>query len=372
VPGIIEPGIIIRDLPALKLFVAMSGGVDSSVAALLLKRAGHEVIGVHLRTGVQGGPGDASGKPRCCGADEADDARRTAALLGIPFYVQNAESDFGGIIADFVDSYARGETPNPCVACNSRVKFGSLLARARALGAEGVATGHYARRVEHRGRPAIARGRDAGKDQSYVLYRLTPEEAAHAWFPLGELTKREVRALAREAGLPAADKPESQEICFVPSGDYRDLLRERRPSSFEPGEIVDGDGRRLGRHEGIAGFTVGQRRGLGLGTPEPAYVLALEPESRRVVVGPKQALGVRSARLRAPLFHGFEAGETPRRVEAVLRYRAAPKAATVHLADPGEAILRFDDPAWPVSPGQAAVLYEGDVVVGGGTIRAGS
>jgi tRNA-specific 2-thiouridylase len=355
-----------------KIFVAMSGGVDSSVAALLLRRAGHEVVGVHLRTGVAAEGASPPGKPRCCGADEAEDARRAASLLGIPFFVQNAAREFEALIGAFADAYASAETPNPCVRCNAEVKFGALLRRARALGADAVATGHYARRVRRGGRLAVARAIDRTKDQSYVLYALDQEELERAVFPLGELSKAEVRALAREAGLGVADKPESQEICFVPSGDYRTLVRARRPDAFAAGAIVDEAGRVLGTHGGVGNFTVGQRRGLGLSRNAPLYVLALDPATRRVRVGPREALGAREAVLREMRWSAIPAPDAPLRVEAVLRYRARAFGATVEALPGGRARLVFAEPAWPLTPGQAAVLYDGDVVLGGGTITADS
>ena len=354
----------------MKIFVAMSGGVDSAVAALLLRRAGRQVVGIHLRTGVKGASDGAGGRPRCCGTDEAEDARRVCAILDIPFYVQNAEGDFGRLIADFVGAYARGETPNPCVACNTDIKFGVLLARARALGADAVSTGHYARRVRYRGRWAIARARDRTKDQSYVLYGLGPDEIARARFPLGRLTKEKVRRLAAEAGLPVADKAESQEICFVPTGDYRDLVRAARPDALAPGEIVDTSGRVLGTHAGVASFTVGQRKGIGIAAAEPLYVLRLEPWSRRVVVGPRSGLGVRQAALTDVRWSMPEHGTTPLHADVCLRYRAAPVRAIVESTGNREARLLFERPASPVTPGQSAVIYDGDVVLGGGRIRS--
>ncbi|MEM8885337.1 MAG: tRNA 2-thiouridine(34) synthase MnmA [Planctomycetota bacterium] len=357
----------------MKLFVAMSGGVDSAVAALLLRRAGHDVVGIHLRTGVKAEPAAPGERPRCCGTDEAADARRVCALLDMPFYVQNTERDFASLIRRFADSYAEGATPNPCIACNTDIKFGALLERARALGAEAVATGHYARRVRQPdGRWALARARDADKDQSYVLYGLSQEELAHVRFPLGDLTKAEVRAHAREAGLPVAEKLESQEICFVPGGDYRAIVRERRPDAFTPGEIVDVDGIVLGQHEGVGGFTVGQRKGLGLASDEPWFVLRLEPEHARVVVGRRDELGVREAFVDRVCWTSIVAPGEPLRVHAMLRYRARPVAATVHAEPDGRARLVFEEPAWPVTPGQAAVFYAGERVLGGGTLaRAG-
>ncbi len=353
----------------MKIFVAMSGGVDSAVAALLLHRAGHRVVGIHLRTGVEAPEGAPDGRPRCCGTDEAADARRVAALLGIPFYVQNAAGVFGRLIHDFADAYAQGATPNPCVACNSDIKFGALLQRARGLGMDAVATGHYARIVSHGGRAAISRARDTGKDQSYVLHRLGPEQLQRCRFPLGDKTKQEVRALAAEAGLPVAAKQESQEICFVPSGDYRDLVRRLRPDAFEPGAIVDRGGNVLGRHEGIGGFTVGQRRGLGLAASTPLYVLELDPARRRVTVGPRSSLGVAEAAVGDVAWTAIPAPQAPLRVEVVLRYRARPVPALVHRVGTHEARVVFAEPAWPVTPGQAAVFYDGDTVVGGGRLK---
>ena len=356
----------------MKIFVAMSGGVDSAVAALLLLREGHEVVGIHLRTGVQAGSGLPGRRPRCCGADEAADARRVCALLDIPFYVQNTADEFGALIRDFVEAYARGKTPNPCVACNNQVKFGALLRRARGLGAEAVATGHYARRVRYRGRWAVARGLDAGKDQAYVLYALGQDELERARFPLGELTKSEVREIAREAGLPVASKAESQEICFVPSDDYRDLVRRYRPDALDArGEIVDEEGRVLGEHHGVAGFTVGQRRGLGIAAAAPLYVLRLDAGLQQVVVGPRESLGVTGTRVRETLWTAIKAPTRPIRAQIMLRYRARPAPATIQAVANGETYVNFTRPAQPVAPGQAAVFFdddEGAVVLGGGRL----
>lgn len=356
----------------MKLFAAMSGGVDSAVAALLLSQAGHDVVGIHLRTGVKAeeeAPGS-NAKPRCCGADEATDARRVCGLLGIPFYVQNTERDFSALIRRWSDSYAGGETPNPCISCNTDVKFGALLERARALGADAVATGHYARRVRTpEGRWAIARARDRSKDQSYVLYGLTQEELEHARFPLGDLEKGEVRRLAREANLPVADKPESQEICFVPGGDYRAIVREQRPDAFTPGDIVDLDGQVLGQHEGIGGFTVGQRKGLGLAVAEPLFVLRIHPANAQVVVGPRSALGATTAEVRDVVWTSIQTPTRPFKTEVMMRYRAQPAIATVEPLSEDRARLTFEVPAWPVTPGQAAVFYDEDRVLGGGTLE---
>ncbi len=355
----------------MKLFVAMSGGVDSAVAALLMKRAGHDVVGIHLRTGVKADPVAPGARPRCCGTDEADDARRVCSLLDIPFYVQNTEREFGALISDFASAYAAGLTPNPCIACNTDIKFGALLERARGLGADAVATGHYARRVRFGDRWAVARARDADKDQSYVLYGLTQHELERTRFPLGDLDKGEVRRLARDAGLPVADKLESQDICFVPSGDYRDVVRERRPDAFSPGEIVNERGKRLGAHKGVGAFTVGQRKGLMLATKEPMFVLRLEPDQQRVVVGPSSSLGVTDAVIDSVRWTAIDPPKQPRDVAVTLRYRARPVSARVFVQPGGDVRLHFEKPAWPVTPGQAAVFYQGDSVLGGGRIRRG-
>ena len=360
---------------AVKLFAAMSGGVDSAVAALLSSRSGHEVVGIHLRTGVTADPAAPGEKPRCCGADEAADARRVCGLLGIPFYVQNTERDFTALIRRWADSYADGETPNPCIACNTDVKFGALLDRATALGADAVATGHYARRVRMPdGRWAIARAKDESKDQSYVLYGLTQDELERARFPLGDLDKNEVRALAREAGLPVADKLESQEICFVPGGDYRAIVHEHRPDAFQPGEIVDTAGNVLGAHDGIGGFTVGQRKGLGLGSldlavAEPLYVVRIEKDAARVVVGTRRELGVSEAMVRDVTWTAIDEPNAPLRVQTMMRYRAKTVEAMVVPLAGDRARLSFETPAWPVTPGQAAVFYDGNRVLGGGILE---
>ena len=353
----------------MKIFVAMSGGVDSAVAALLLRRDGHEVLGIHLRTGVRAGPAGPGDRPRCCGTDEAEDARRVCARIGVPFYALDAADRFEELIEDFVSSYAIGETPNPCIACNTDIKFGALLRRARALGADAVATGHYARRVRRGDRWAVARGRDRSKDQSYVLYGLGPDELASIRFPLGEWTKGEVRGLAREAGLPVAEKRESQEICFVPDGDYRDLVRSRRPDAFREGDIVDETGAVLGRHEGVGAFTVGQRKGLGLAAGEPLFVLRIDREDRRVVVGPRSSLGVLEARVGDVRWTAIPPPREPLEADVVLRYRAQPSRARIRAVAGGGAVIRFENAAWPVTPGQAAVFYDEDCVLGGGRLR---
>jgi tRNA-specific 2-thiouridylase len=348
-----------------RVLVAMSGGVDSSVAAALLVQQGHEVVGVTMKTFCYSDT-PAHGKT-CCGLDGITDARRVADALGVPHYVFDVEENFTrDVIDDFVSEYGRGRTPNPCVRCNSNTKFRDLLERGRLLGCDRIATGHYVRVVDG---PRLARGLDPSKDQSYFLWGLPSDTLPRLLFPVGELTKEEVRARAHELTLVTADKPESQEICFVPTGDYRDLLRSRLESAhpaLEPGEVVRTDGTVVGTHDGFAGFTVGQRKGLGGGFPEPMFVLEIEPDARRVVVGTREEL------LRDIVYVGglnwLGAGPEPgSRVLAQLRYRAPAVGATVAESDDG-IVLRLDEPYPAVTPGQSAVLFDDACVLGGGRI----
>lgn len=348
-----------------RVLVAMSGGVDSSVAAARLVDEGAEAIGLFMRLGSEPVPGVA--RPRgCCSARDADDARRVAGRLGIPFYSLDFEEHFGRIIDDFVDEYARARTPNPCIRCNQWLKFGRLLGMAEDLGAESVATGHYVR-ID---RGSIARARDATKDQSYYLFSLAPEQRARARFPLGELTKDEVRAIARDLGLPTADKPESQDVCFVPGGDYREVVRARRPDALRPGPITDIEGNVLGEHPGVAAFTIGQRRGIGVAFGRPAYVVDLDPSTNTVVVGERAAILRR--RLEASNVVWSErppAGPLPCRAQIRHNHRAAPAIAT---AGPGRTLtVEFERPVEAVAPGQAVVLYclADRRVLGGGWIE---
>jgi tRNA-uridine 2-sulfurtransferase len=352
-----------------RIVVAMSGGVDSSVTAALLVRAGFEVVGITLQLYDHGAA--IGRKGACCAGQDVRDAARVAAQLSIPHYVLDYEARFrAAVIEDFADSYRRGETPIPCIRCNERIKFRDLLDTARDLGASALATGHYARRLVGPDGPELHRACDRARDQSYFLYRTTRAELDFLRFPLGGLAKDETRALARELALPAvADKPDSQDICFVPRGSYADLVTRLRPEAGEPGDIVDMGGHIVGRHAGIAHFTVGQRKGLGLaGAAEPLYVLRIEADRSRVVVGPKQALGETHIALGELNWLGppLAAGASVRRVAAKLRSTQAPVPA---MFDVDAAELVLDRPAGAVAPGQAAVLYDGERVLGGGWIR---
>ena len=354
-----------------RIVVAMSGGVDSSVTAALLVRAGFDVVGITLQLYDHGA---ATGrKGACCAGQDVRDAARVAERLQIPHYVLDYEARFRvAVIEDFAESYRRGETPIPCIRCNERVKFRDLLATARDLGAEALATGHYARRVLGPDGPELHRARDQTRDQSYFLYRTTREELDFLRFPLGGLVKDETRALARALDLPVADKPDSQDICFVPQDSYAEIVIRLRPEAGEPGEIVDTAGRVVGSHDGIAHFTIGQRKGLGIAAPEPLYVLRIDPETRRVVVGPKSALAETRVSLaelnwlRPPLSRSGDGFS----VMAKLRSAQQPLSARLY-AEPqaDDAELLLDEPAGAVAPGQAAVLYQGDRVLGGGWIR---
>jgi tRNA-specific 2-thiouridylase len=382
--GLFPP--IIPAMPANrgKVVVAMSGGVDSSVAAALLQREGYEVIGVFLRLGSPDGveshseesaacsTGSGKSKQGCCSVLDAADARRVADLLGVPFYVLNFQKDFARIIDYFVDEYNRGRTPNPCVRCNDWLKFGRLADYARAVGAEYLASGHYARiGVDATtGGRALVRGRDQRKDQSYVLFGMNRETLDHTLLPIGDMEKQDVRAIAEEMKLPVYNKPDSQEICFVPDQDYAGLVRRRTPDAVRPGELVTSDGAVVGKHEGHQHFTIGQRKGVGVAFGRPIYVVDINPDSNRVTVADRESLQ-RSALIAKEVNW---LSDRPRPVSepmpcvAKIRYNQAAQAATVVVGEEGMTV-RFAEPQAAITPGQAVVVYDGDILLGGGWIE---
>ncbi len=351
-----------------RVIVAMSGGVDSSMASLLLAEQGYEVIGVTLRLWTLDRPEAAPHHRGCCSVEDIDDARRVCQVLGVPHYVVNAEEAFKDRVVDyFVREYARGRTPHPCVACNDLIKFDFLMRRALALDADAIATGHYARLVSDEDGPVrLLKAVDLSKDQSYVLFGLGQEQLKRLLLPVGWHAKADLRERARAAGLPVADKPDSQDICFVPEGDYREFLAERADPA--PGEIVDLDGRVLGRHQGVGRYTVGQRRGLGVATPGPTYVVELDPEAAQVTVGPKEALFASTMRVGATTWVAGAPPAGPVEATVKVRYKASAADATVTPQGTG-ALVRFHSPQRALTPGQAAVFYQGDEVLGGGYIE---
>jgi tRNA-uridine 2-sulfurtransferase len=349
----------------------MSGGVDSSVAALLLKEAGHQVVGVFLRLGPGAGPAPGGGHRGCCSVEDSRDAAGVASRLDIPFYAINCEDEFARIIDDFVAEYHRGRTPNPCARCNQWIKFGSLFERARALGCEAVATGHYAR-IERAadGRARLLRGRDPRKDQSYFLFSIGREVLGRALFPVGVLAKAEVRQIARRSGLPVAEKPDSQEICFVP-GDYRDVLRARGADRIRPGLLVDTGGHPIGEHPGHQNFTIGQRRGLGVALGAPRYVVGIEAGPNRVIIGERKDLAADRCEVDEVRWTSIADPAPGEAIDALvqIRHRHRPAPARIEVEAPDRVRVRFVEPELGITPGQAAVFYEGDVLLGGGWIR---
>ncbi len=359
-----------------RVVLAMSGGVDSSASAVLLKKQGYDVVGLFMRTGTHGHDQPDTrreNKKGCCSAIDAGDARRVADRLDIPFYALDFESEFNRIIDYFAHEYARGRTPNPCVVCNTWLKFGQLWAFGQKFGADFIATGHYARVVTTRPRDEpqaeLHQGLDSEKDQSYVLHGIKREVLPHLLFPVGEYTKPQIRQFAREAGLlGVAEKPDSVEICFVPSGRHSDVVRARRPDVVRAGSIVERDGTVLGEHDGLDRFTIGQRKGLGVATGSKRFVLELLPDSNTVVVGDESDL-YSSGLITSEVNWLIDAPATPLACTAKIRYRHAGAAATVVAMPDGGAEVRFESPQPSVTPGQAVAFYTGTRVLGGGWIE---
>ncbi len=352
-----------------KALIAMSGGVDSSLAAKIMVERGYECIGCTMKL-FQNEDAGVERSRTCCSLDDVEDARSVAYKLGMPFYVFNFTDAFRDeVIHKFVESYENGITPNPCIDCNRYMKFGKLLDRARVLGCDCIVTGHYARIEETDNGFVLKKALDETKDQSYVLYSMTQEQLSHTVFPLGGMRKSEVRDIAGSCGFVNANKPDSQDICFVPDGDYARVVEMHAGHSFAEGNFVDREGNILGRHKGIIRYTVGQRRGLGISAAEPLYVCEIRPESGEVVLGVSRELLCSTVRVAD---FNWISGRAPRnefRCRAKLRYRQPEQWVTVTPVGADEVTLRFDDPQKAPAPGQAAVLYDGDTVIGGGTIQ---
>ncbi len=352
------------------IVVAMSGGVDSSVSAAILVEQGFEVVGLFMRSGIASASdsaGSAPVRPACCSLADANDARLVAGKLRIPFYVLDFSKEFEGVIGYFADEYARGRTPNPCVVCNEELKFGRLLQYAVAIGADGVATGHYARIEARDERPRLLRGIDPGKDQSYVLFGLPADVLGRTRFPIGGMTKADVRRKAGELALPVYDKPDSADICFAPDRDYARIIRPRRPEAFQPGEVRDEAGRVVGRHEGIGHYTIGQRHGLGIAMGVPYYVTGIDPQTNTVMIGPRERLlcnGLVASRVRWLI----DEPARPFRADVQIRYTHKAAPAVIEVLPDKTVRAVFETPQSAVTPGQAAVFYDGDAVLGGGWI----
>ncbi len=357
-----------------RVIAAMSGGVDSTVTAALLARAGYDVVGVTLQLYDHGAAIQKKGA--CCAGQDIHDARTAADSIGIPHYVLDYESRFRQqVIDEFADAYLRGETPVPCIRCNQTVKFRDLVDVARDLGAVAMATGHYVRRAERSGAPQLLRAVDASRDQSYFLFATTPDQLDYLRFPLGDLPKSEVRRVAAELGLAIAEKPDSQDICFVPEGRYTTVIDRLRPQGAVPGDIVHMDGRVLGQHEGVTRYTIGQRRGLNVAVGDPLFVVRIDAETRQVVVGPREALMTTAVALKETNWLGGDASlaeAAARRRPVLARVRSTAEPVPAHLAlDAQDIRVVFDEPEYGVSPGQACVLYATetpDQVLGGGFI----
>ena len=350
-----------------KVVVAMSGGVDSSVAAALLKEQGYEVIGMMLRLWSEPGKEDSN---RCCTPDSMSQARRVAAKLDIPFYVIDAKDVFHKTVVQyFLDGYGRGETPNPCLICNRQIRWTFLLDHALALEADYMATGHYVRiRRDERGKSELLRAVDRSKDQSYVLHVLRQEQLKHALFPVGDYTKPEIRAIAEKYGLPTASRKDSQDLCFLAGEDYRNFLQRNAAEMLKPGEILTRDGRSIGEHNGLANYTIGQRKGLGVASPVPLYVLGKNAETNTLIVGTQEELGARQLTARDVNWLSGERPREPFRAQVKIRYTAKEAEALVTPIHGDQAQVQFDAAQRDITAGQAAVFFQGELMVGGGTI----